>query len=454
MVLFASPASDLVSSDNNGAWDVFVRDRNAGTTSRVSLNNSGGEGNSDSDSAEMSPDGRFVAFASAASNLVDGDGNGVRDIFVRDRQAGTTGRVSVASSGTEGTLDAEFPSISADGRYVAFESGSNMLGPGQLPAGPPFVWLRDREAGTTELISVGNGVTCPCTAKQAHAEEARTAVSADGRFVAFTSGGKLTGLSTSADQAYVRDRGAATTNPDADGDGVADAIESSHGVFNDGSGTTGSIKDAAGNTVLVEDANPGGVHITVSGTGAANSLFSVCGFASLALAPGSNVLVTCGSVTVAVTAGTAAISLDGGITTVTIPAGVTGKVSDLGGGKFSVADLGGGSLAITTNGTTATLASGKTTTVAVLTAANLCALTKSYIEGSTKYAALTAKQKQRLDAQIQSACNTAAKITPRLSTKQRAALISAYQTAVAELADQGWLTPSQSGTLEGLAAGL
>src|SRR5262245_24497635 len=100
-VLFNSGSNDVVPGDTNGTWDVFARDRLAGTTERVSLATGGAEANDFSGllGASISDSGRFVAFESRASNLVPGDTNFARDIFVRDRLAGVTERVSVSSSG-------------------------------------------------------------------------------------------------------------------------------------------------------------------------------------------------------------------------------------------------------------------------------------------------------------------------------------------------------------------
>ncbi|MDD3610733.1 MAG: IPTL-CTERM sorting domain-containing protein [Halothiobacillaceae bacterium] len=98
-----------------------------GDTTRVSVDSSGNEGNYGGDESAISADGRYVAFSSYADNLVAGDGNGSTDIFVHDRQTGTTTRVSVDSSGNEGNSYSYFPAISADGRYVAFYSYADNL---------------------------------------------------------------------------------------------------------------------------------------------------------------------------------------------------------------------------------------------------------------------------------------------------------------------------------------
>jgi Tol biopolymer transport system component len=164
-VAFTSSATNLVSADTNGAWDVFVRDRLTGTTTRVSKDSSGVQGNGTSDYPSISSDGRYVLFSSAATNLVAGDTNGVRDIFLRDRQSGTTERVSVASSGVQGDGDSTlFPSISTDGRYVAFMSFAATLAPSDTNNFSD-VFVRDREAsGFASICDPGSSgvIACPC----------------------------------------------------------------------------------------------------------------------------------------------------------------------------------------------------------------------------------------------------------------------------------------------------
>ena len=128
-VAFYSAASNLVGGDANGFGDVFVRDRMSGTTTRVSVSSAGVEENNNAADLSISADGRFVALSSFASNLVGGDTNGALDVFVRDRETGTTTRVSVNSAGAEGNGDSYSPAISAGGRFVAFHSvASNLVG--------------------------------------------------------------------------------------------------------------------------------------------------------------------------------------------------------------------------------------------------------------------------------------------------------------------------------------
>ena len=179
-VAFYSSAANLVGSDTNGARDVFVRDRKTGKTTRVSVNSHGAQANGESFAAPISADGRFVAFLSSASNLVGGDTNGARDVFVRDRKAGKTRRVSVDSHGAQGNGDSFIPSISADGRFVAFYSdAANLVAGDGNAAGDGFV--RDRKAGRTKRVSVASHGT------QGNDTSFPPSISADGRFVAFTS---------------------------------------------------------------------------------------------------------------------------------------------------------------------------------------------------------------------------------------------------------------------------
>src|SRR5262249_47460324 len=128
-VAFMSRASNLVPGDTNGNWDVFVRDRVAGTTERVSVATNGAEGHGWAGEPAISADGRYVAFTSSAPDLVAGDSNGGYDVFVHDRLNGTTERVSVATGGGEADQGGAAPMISGNGRFVAFSSFSTNLVP-------------------------------------------------------------------------------------------------------------------------------------------------------------------------------------------------------------------------------------------------------------------------------------------------------------------------------------
>src|SRR5689334_1880071 len=127
-VAFYSQATNLLAGDTTGKVDVFVRDLVNGTLQIASLSSTGAQGDSDSATPAVSADGNIVAFASRATNLVAGDTNGGFDVFVRDLAAGTTERVSVSTGGVQGNDWSFNPSISGDGRFVAFTSfGSNLV---------------------------------------------------------------------------------------------------------------------------------------------------------------------------------------------------------------------------------------------------------------------------------------------------------------------------------------
>jgi Tol biopolymer transport system component len=179
-VAFSSYDSNLVEGDTNSAYDVFVRDREMGTTERVSVDSGGNQANKDSVHPLISADGRYVAFSSAAANLVPDDTNGHGDVFVHDRETGITGRVSVDGNGNQGNSYSGSPSISADGRYVVFASKATNLVPGDTN-GLTDIFLHDTHGGVTDLVSVSSG------GEQANWECGYPFISADGRLVAFLS---------------------------------------------------------------------------------------------------------------------------------------------------------------------------------------------------------------------------------------------------------------------------
>jgi Tol biopolymer transport system component len=210
-VAFQSYATNLVAGETNGTViDIFVRDRQGGTTERASIRSDGLQGNGDSTYPSISTDGRYVAFQSLASNLVLGDTNAGSDVFVHDRQSGATERVSVDSSRTQGDGPSFGPWISADGRYIAFSSLATNLVPGDTN-GSGDVFVRDRQTGTTERVSVdssgleGNNFS----GDQFH----RLSISADGRCVAFASfaSNLVPGDTNAQPDIFVRDRQLGTT---------------------------------------------------------------------------------------------------------------------------------------------------------------------------------------------------------------------------------------------------
>ncbi len=208
MVAFTSNASNLVAGDTNGVADVFVRDTLASTTVRVSVSSSGAPGNGTSDQASISPDGRWVAFRSTATNLVAGDTNGVADVFVRDLRLKTTKRVSLRGSGAGSQVTgggSSNPSISADGTKVAFLSDATNVVDWDLNA-KPDVFVRDLTAGVTDIVSVTS------TEFALTHGAASPAMSANGRYVVFDSQSNQVGLDTNGStDVFLRDRVQGTT---------------------------------------------------------------------------------------------------------------------------------------------------------------------------------------------------------------------------------------------------
>ena len=152
-IAFSSNANNLIDNDNNYCSDIFVRDRLLNITERISISSTGEEGNRDSYESFISSDGRFVTFTSYASNLVSNDVNGFRDVFVRDRLLNVTQRLSVSNTGEDGNGDSYGPSISSDGCYVTFYSyASNLVENDTNGVNDVFVY--NRTSKTIKLISI------------------------------------------------------------------------------------------------------------------------------------------------------------------------------------------------------------------------------------------------------------------------------------------------------------
>lgn len=163
-VAFESSADNLVPGDTNNTTDIFVRDRDADgddifdepgavATTRVSVASDGTQGNGGSLGPTLSADGRVIAFESLATTLVLGDTNGAIDTFVHERETGLTIQVSVASDGTQGNEFSYSPALSADGCVVAFASDATNLVVGDAN-GTTDVFVHDRQTGLTERVSV------------------------------------------------------------------------------------------------------------------------------------------------------------------------------------------------------------------------------------------------------------------------------------------------------------
>jgi hypothetical protein len=179
-VAFESAASNFVAGDTNGNFDIFVKDRQTGAISRVSTSPSGGQANSNSFTPSISADGRFVAFQSFATNLLPNSSNCIANgcIFVKDRTTGALVRADVATSGQPNGATGS-PDISGNGRFVAFQSAATNLVAGDA-GGHIDIFVRDLQANTTVLASVSG-------ASQGNGDSTDPSINADGRFVSFSS---------------------------------------------------------------------------------------------------------------------------------------------------------------------------------------------------------------------------------------------------------------------------
>ncbi len=221
-IIFQSNVAGFVPGDTNGQADLFMRDLQSNTTTRVVMGVGGVQTNGGSYSADLSPNGRYLVFNSVATNLVAVDGNGVRDVFMRDLESGETTLVSVSSEGTQtdvaSTREAR---VSDDGRYVAFPSPATNLVSGDSN-GVEDVFLRDVQAGTTTRISVDT------TGVGGDYYSYDVGMSSDGRYVCFTTPNVLDSADTNiyAD-VYVRDTVNNTTTLASKGEGDAIGNQSS-----------------------------------------------------------------------------------------------------------------------------------------------------------------------------------------------------------------------------------
>ena len=213
-VVFASKASNLVPNDNNDEVDIFLRDRQQGTTIRISTAMDGAEADGRSAKPDITPDGRFIVFVSAATNLVADDTNMGRDIFVYDRDADEDGvfdeagatsmaRVNLTDEELEADSGSGYhrPGISDDGRYVVFDSRSNLT-VSDTDYFQDDVYVRDRLEGDTELVTITN------TGSEFEVQQPQYAISGDGRYVTFSTYGYVDVVRGwgGHPQVYVKDR--------------------------------------------------------------------------------------------------------------------------------------------------------------------------------------------------------------------------------------------------------
>jgi Tol biopolymer transport system component len=218
-VAFESAASNLVPGDGNGQNDIFVKDLHTGGVTLASADAQGTPGNAASYDTALSANGRFAAFSSDASNLVPGDANGTTDVFVKDLRTGAVTLASADAGGTAGNQFSNTPSLSADGRTVAFTSLASNLAPGDGNAATD-VFVRDLRSGALTLASAD----ASGTEGNSGSFTTRSALSADGRLAAFSSFATnlLPGGTGGSEQVFVKDLGTgAVTLASADAAGTA-----------------------------------------------------------------------------------------------------------------------------------------------------------------------------------------------------------------------------------------
>ncbi len=291
LVAFASTASDLIFGDGNNVGDIFVRDMASGVTERVSITSTGAEANNTSSEPSISADGRFVAFTSLANNLTTGSYNSFSDVYVRDRQLGTTTLVSAKLDHPldEANNRSSAPAISADGRYVAFLSSATDIYP-ETTVIRQDVYVRDLQTWAIVRASVNDaGVRAETNSNPAtNPPFAPPAISADGRYVAFFSAATnlVAGDTNGSLDIFVRDlQGDTTIRASVDSSGIQ---VSGNSIFpsltSDGryvaflsdsstlvSGDTNGIHD-----VFVKDLQSGSVtRVSVSSTGEQQNLDNV-----------------------------------------------------------------------------------------------------------------------------------------------------------------------------------
>lgn len=206
-VAFASIATNLVAGVSGGSSQIYVRDRQEKTTTLVSASDLGLSGSGDSSAPVISADGRYVAFVSSAPDLVADDSNGVPDVFVHDRLTGQTLMASVSVTGRAASGESRAPSLSSSGRFITFSSKANDLVLGDVNNAED-VFVRDMQTGVTVRVSIGG------SGENAAGESSSPVISANGRYVAFAStASNVAGNdSNDASDVFVRDMQLGTTS--------------------------------------------------------------------------------------------------------------------------------------------------------------------------------------------------------------------------------------------------
>lgn len=208
IVCFESDAPNLVPNDTNGSRDVFVHDLQAKTTTLVSVDSAGAQSNGRSSNCSISADGRFVSFSSRATNWQGGGVSPTNDVYLRDLQTNTTTRMSKAGPLNLFNLRSDKSAISANGQFIAYDSDyRNQVANDNNNALDVFV--RDRMTQAIERVSI-NTTGVEANAVQGSGDPA---ISADGRYVAFVSDAtNLAPAASPGFNVYLRDRTVQTTN--------------------------------------------------------------------------------------------------------------------------------------------------------------------------------------------------------------------------------------------------
>ncbi len=250
-VVFSSDSTDLVANDTNGATDVFLRDNQAKTTERISITDADAQSALGGYQGLVSATGRFVAFMSDSEDLIIGDTNLSTDVFVRDRQLGTTARVSRRNNGGQGDGGSYLQAMTPDGRFIVFASDSeNLIGLVDQNFSTD-VYLRDTLAGTTTRVSVATDGT------EGDLESFGGSISDDGRYVAFVSNASNFDINDSGvyTDVFVRDRTAVTTTRITALAGGDEGDLDSTNVAISGNGAVVAFDSDAGNLVATPDTN-------------------------------------------------------------------------------------------------------------------------------------------------------------------------------------------------------
>lgn len=365
-IVFVSSAPDLVAGDTNGVADIFAVDRVSLVAERISVdtNENQGLGASGSNRIGVSANGRVIAFASTAE-LVLPDTTGATDIFVRDRDAGTTTRVSDkdGAAGQGGYWDHSIdPVISADGTKVAFASLAQLVSPSDGNVRWD-VYLTNRLTNQTELISRTPAGIAGNDESGVSPNGVGIAMNALGSVMAFDSRASNLGPDTDGGQLDVFISRPAPA--DTDGDGIANDVDTEPSVFSNVivHGTlTATITNRNGNTFFITAAAgvPNAIHMTASG-GTGKPKLTACGKNTAYNLP-ANVIIKCGSVihTVDIDSGAAEVEIIPDFAYVSISGGTEAEVEVTAGGGYTVENVVGGSVTVVIGSTTSTVDPGET----------------------------------------------------------------------------------------------